>query len=153
MEAFKSTLDEVVEADLLIHVIDSSAFSPEGNIAAVDDVLASIGASDVPQLLVFNKTDVAWPERLELLHRRYPGSVAISAHNGEGIDELLEVVADRVRALTNVVELFIPYERGDLLAAVHREGEVLVESHEVDGTRVRARLDGASAGKFRDVRI
>jgi GTPase len=153
VEAFKSTLDEVVEADLLIHVIDSSAFSPEGNIAAVDEVLASIGASDVPQLLVFNKTDVAWPERLESLQRRYPGSVALSAHTGEGMDELLEIVADRIRALTNVVELFIPYDRGDLLAAVHREGEVLVESHEADGTRVRARLDGASAGKFREVRV
>ncbi len=153
VEAFKSTLDEVVEADLLIHVIDSSAFSPEGNIAAVDEVLASIGASDVPQLLVFNKTDVAWPERLESLQRRYPGSVALSAYTGEGMDELLETVADRIRALTNVVELFIPYDRGDLLAAVHREGEVLVESHEADGTRVRARLDGASAGKFREVRV
>jgi GTPase len=152
VEAFKSTLDEVVEADLLIHVIDSSAFSPEGNIAAVDEVLASIGASGVPQLLVFNKTDVAWPERLESLQRRYPGSVALSAYTGDGIDELLEIVADRIRALTNVVELFIPYDRGDLLAAVHREGEVLVESHEGDGTRVRARLDGASAGKFREVR-
>jgi GTPase len=153
VEAFKSTLDEVAEADLLIHVVDSSAFSPEGNIAAVDEVLASIGASDIPQLVVFNKTDVAWPERLESLHRQYPGSVALSAYTGEGIDGLLEAVADRIRALTNVVELFIPYERGDLLAAVHREGEVLVESHEDDGTRVRARLDGASAGKFREVRV
>ena len=153
VEAFKSTLDEVVEADLLIHVVDSSAFSTDGNIAAVDEVLASIGASDVPQLLVFNKTDIAWPERLESLRRRYPASVAISAYSGEGVDELLEVVADRVRALTNVIELFIPYDRGDLLAAVHREGEVLVESHEEDGTRVRARLDGASAGKFREVRV
>ena len=153
VEAFKSTLDEVVEADLLIHVVDSSAFSTDGNIAAVDEVLASIGASDVPQLLVFNKTDIAWPERLESLRRRYPASVAISAYSGEGVDELLEVVADRVRALTNVIELFIPYDRGDLLAAVHREGEVLVESHEEHGTRVRARLDGASAGKFREVRV
>ncbi len=153
VEAFKSTLDEVVEADLLIHVVDASCFSPEGNMNAVDEVLASIGASDVPQLIVFNKTDVAWPERLEAMHRQFPGSVAISAFNGEGIDELLEVVSDRVRALTNVIELFIPYDRGDLLAAVHREGEVLVESHEDNGTRVRARLDGASAGKFREVRV
>ena len=151
VEAFKSTLDEVTEADLLVHVVDASAVSPEGNIAAVDDVLASIEAMRVPQLIVFNKTDVAWPAQVDKLLDRYPGSVAVSAHTGDGFDELLEAISDRIRALTNVVELFIPYDRGDLLAAVHREGEVLVESHEEDGTRVRARLDNAGTGKFRDV--
>ncbi len=151
VEAFKSTLDEVAEADLLVHVVDASAVSPEGNIGAVDDVLGSIEAARVPQLIVFNKTDVAWPEQVAQLLDRYPGSVAISAYSGDGIPELLEAISDRIRALTNVVELFIPYGRGDLLAAVHREGEVLVESHEDDGTRVRARLDSAGAGRFRDV--
>ncbi len=151
VEAFKSTLDEVAEADLLVHVVDASAVSPEGNIDAVDEVLGSIEAARVPQLIVFNKTDVAWPERVEQLLGRYPGSVAISAYSGDGVAELLEAISDRVRALTNVIELFIPYGRGDLLAAVHREGEVLVESHEDAGTRVRARLDSAGAGRFRDV--
>lgn len=151
VEAFKSTLDEVAEADLLVHVVDASAVSPEGNIGAVDDVLGSIEAARVPQLIVFNKTDVAWPERVEQLLGRYPGSVAISAYSGDGVPELLEAISDRVRALTNVIELFIPYGRGDLLAAVHREGEVLVESHEDAGTRVRARLDSAGAGRFREV--
>ena len=151
VEAFKSTLDEVAEADLLVHVVDASAVSPEGNIDAVDDVLGSIEAARVPQLIVFNKTDVAWPERVQQLLDRYPGSVAISAYSGDGVPELLEAISDRVRALTNVIELFIPYGRGDLLAAVHREGEVLVESHEDAGTRVRARLDSAGAGRFRDV--
>ena len=151
VEAFKSTLDEVAEADLLVHVVDASAVSPEGNIDAVDDVLGSIEAARVPQLIVFNKTDVAWPERVEQLLGRYPGSVAISAYRGDGVPELLEAISDRIRALTNVIELFIPYGRGDLLAAVHREGEVLVESHEDAGTRVRARLDSAGAGRFSDV--
>ena len=151
VEALKSTLDEVAEADLLVHVVDSSAVSPEGNIDAVDEVLGSIEAARVPQLIVFNKTDVAWPERVEQLLGRYPGSVAISAYSGDGVPELLEAISDRVRALTNVIELFIPYGRGDLLAAVHREGEVLVESHEDAGTRVRARLDSAGAGRFREV--
>ncbi len=151
VEAFKSTLDEVAEADLLVHVVDASAVSPEGNIDAVDEVLGSIEAARVPQLIVFNKTDVAWPERVEQLLGRYPGSVAISAYSGDGVPELLEAISDRVRALTNVIELFIPYGRGDLLAAVHREGEVLVESHEDAGTRIRARLDSAGAGRFRDV--
>ncbi len=153
VEAFKSTLDEVAEADLLVHVVDASAVSPEGNIDAVDEVLGSIEAARVPQLIVFNKTDVAWPERVQQLLDRYPGSVAISAYSGDGVPELLEAISDRVRALTNVIELFIPYGRGDLLAAVHREGEVLVESHEDAGTRVRARLDSAGAGRFREVLV
>jgi GTPase len=153
VEAFKSTLDEVSEADLLLHVVDASAFSPEGNMAAVNEVLDAIHASNVPQLVVFNKTDVAWPEQVTQLLGRHEGSVAISAHSGEGIDDLLETLGERIRALTNVVELFIPYERGDLLAAVHREGEVVSESHEESGTRVRARLDDASTGRFRDVLV
>ncbi len=153
VEAFKSTLDEVAESDLLVHVVDASAVSPEGNIHAVNDVLSSIEAMGVPQLIVFNKTDVAWPAQVEKLLERYPGSVAVSAHSGEGFEDLLEAISDRIRALTNVVELFIPYDRGDLLAAVHREGEVLVESHEEDGTRVRARLDNAGAGKFRTLLV
>ena len=130
-------------------MVDASAVSPEGNIDAVNDVLSSIEAMGVPQLIVFNKTDVAWPAQVAKLVERYPGSVAVSAHNGEGFDDLLEAISDRIRALTNVVELFIPYDRGDLLAAVHREGEVLAESHEEDGTRVRARFDNAGTGKFR----
>ena len=121
-----------------------------GLLDGVDEVLGSIEAARVPQLIVFNKTDVAWPEWVEQLLGRYPGSVAISAYSGDGVAELLEAISDRVRALTNVVELFIPYGRGDLLAAVHREGEVLVEGHEDNGTRVRARLDIAGAGRFRE---
>ena len=118
VEAFKSTLDEVAEADLLVHVVDASAASPEGNIAAVDEVLSSIEAARIPQLIVFNKTDVAWPSRVEQLLDRYPGSVAISAFTGgRGRRTVASGVPDRIRALTNVVELLIPYSRGDLLAA------------------------------------
>jgi GTP-binding protein HflX len=86
-----------------------------------------------------------------VLADRHPGSVVISAHTGEGVTELLRAVADRVRALTDVVELLVPYDRGDLLAAVHREGEVLSEAHEDGGVRVRARLDDASRGRFTDL--
>jgi GTPase len=146
VEAFKSTLDEVATADLLIHVVDASGPSPEGNMAAVDAVLAELDALSVPQLVVFNKADVAWPANVTRLLDRYPGSVAVSAVTGDGVDTFLATLADRLRSLSNVVELLVPYERGDVVAAVHREGEVLSESHEPDGTRLRARLDGASRG-------
>ncbi len=146
VEAFKSTLREVGEADLLVHVVDASSPDTEGNMRAVDEVLREIEAGSVPQMIVFNKCDVTWPEKMETLLARYPGSVAISAITREGVDNFLEELSDRVRSLTNVVELLIPYDRGDIVAAVHREGEVLVETHEENGTRLRARLDSAASG-------
>ena len=149
VEAFKSTLDEVAEADLLVHVVDASGPHPDANIAAVDTVLSEIGADDVPQMIVFNKVDVAWPETVERLLAKYPGSVALSAISGIGVDEFLESLGDRLRSLSNVVELLVPYDRGDVTAAIHREGEVILEAHEDGGTRLRARLDAAAAGKYR----
>lgn len=149
VEAFKSTLDEVAEADLLVHVVDASGPHPDANIAAVDTVLSEIGADDVPQMIVFNKVDVAWPETVERLLAKYPGSVALSAVSGIGVDEFLESLGDRLRSLSNVVELLVPYDRGDVTAAIHREGEVILEAHEDGGTRLRARLDAAAAGKYR----
>jgi GTPase len=150
VEAFKSTLDETAEADLLIHIVDASSADPEGNMRAVEIVLHEIGASEVPQLLVFNKTDVAWPDHVEVLLRHHPEAVSISASTGAGITELLEVLGEKIRALTEVVELFIPYDKGDVAAAIHREGEVLVSVHEEHGTRIQARLDDAASGKYRD---
>jgi GTP-binding protein HflX len=146
VEAFRSTLEVVAESDLLVHVVDASAFDPQAQIDAVRTVLKEIDAADVPELLVFNKIDVTTDgKRLVDAH---PGSVAISAVTGEGIEGLLATISDRLRALETVVELLVPYDRGDVLAALHREGEVLVESHEEDATRLRARLDRSSVGKF-----
>ncbi|MCU1374360.1 MAG: GTP-binding protein [Actinomycetia bacterium] len=146
VEAFRSTLEVVAESDLLVHVVDASAFDPQAQIDAVRTVLKEIDADDVPELLVFNKIDVTTDgKRLVDAH---PGSVAISAVTGEGIEGLLTTISDRLRAMETVVELLVPYDRGDILAALHREGEVLVESHEEDATRLRARLDRSSAGKF-----
>lgn len=147
VEAFKSTLELVAEADLLVHVVDSSAVDPPGQVDAVRTVLAEIGAECVPELLVFNKSDLD-PDEAKSLVASHRGSVAVSARTGEGIDELLRTLADRVRALTTVVELLVPYERGDVLAAIHREGEVVSTSHEDGGVRVRARLAEASVGRL-----
>ena len=149
VEAFRSTLDVVVDADLLVHVVDASAADPAEQIDAVRTVLAEIGASSVPELLVFNKSDRAAADaaRLAGVH---PGSVAISARTGEGIDAFLIAVGDRLRATTAVVELEVPFDRGDVLASVHREGEVLVEQAEPGGMRLRARLDQAAATRLRE---
>src|SRR4029077_11688250 len=98
-------------------------------------VLREIDGDQVPELIVFNKADVA--KDAERLVELPVGSVAISAKTGEGIDDLLLTIGDRLRAMATVVELVIPYERGDVLAELHREGEVVSESHGDDGGGVR----------------
>jgi GTP-binding protein HflX len=147
IEAFKSTLEVATRSDLLLHVVDSSAVDPEGQIAAVREVLGEIGADKVPELLVFNKCDANHDAAKRLVYDN-PGSVLISAATGEGVDDLLRTIADRVRSLTAVVELVVPYERGDVMASIHREGEVVSTSHEDVGIRVRARLADASRGRL-----
>jgi GTP-binding protein HflX len=148
VEAFRSTLEEVAEADLLLHVVDASAPDPQVQIDAVRTVLRAIGAGDVPELVVFNKTD-ANPDVARLLAGE-PGSVAVSALTGDGMAAFAQSLSDRLRSLAQVVELLVPYERGDVVAAVHRSGDVIVESHENGATRLRARLDQAEAARFRD---
>jgi GTP-binding protein HflX len=147
VEAFKSTLEVAGRGDYLVHVVDCTAPDPEGQISAVRDVLLEIGASHLPELLVFNKAD-AEPDVAKNLVDRHEGSVAVSALTGEGIDGFLHALGDRLRALSKIVELLIPYDRGDLLAAVHREGEVVSTHHDEGGVRVRARLADASAGRL-----
>jgi GTPase len=149
VEAFRSTLDVAVDADLLVHIVDASAHDTAANIRAVREVLAEIGAGDVPEVLAFNKSDIASDEAKRLVERT-EGSVAISAQTGEGIDVLLEVVAGRLRALTPVVEMVIPYDRGDVIAAAHRAGEVLEEAPGEGGMRLRGRFDEASVGRFKE---
>jgi GTP-binding protein HflX len=148
VEAFKSTLEVAGDSDLLVHVVDSSAVEPEAQIDAVRAVLGEIDAGDVPELLAFNKSDLA-PGDAKRLCARHPGSVVLSATTGEGVDELLRAISDRLRVVTNTVELVIPYERGDVLAAVHREGEVVTETAEDSGMRVQARLDAPAMARFR----
>jgi GTP-binding protein HflX len=150
VESFRSTLDEVAEADLLVHVVDSSSPDPQGQIDAVRTVLSEIGAGEIPELVVFNKTDAAPTDAVDRLVTTTPGSAAVSAGTGAGIDGLLQAMSDRLRALAVVIELLVPYDRGDVVAAVHRSGEVLVESHEEQATRLRARLDRADLARFRE---
>jgi GTP-binding protein HflX len=149
VEAFRSTLEEVTEADLILHVVDGGAPDAEGQIAAVREVLREIGAGDQPELLVVNKLDAMEPGRLRELSTGET-TLAVSARTGEGIDKLLDAVADRLRALATVVELVVPYDRGDVLAALHRDGEVLVEVHADVGTRVRARIEPRELGRYQE---
>ncbi len=147
VESFKSTLEVASTADFLVHVVDVSSPDPEGQIKAVHDVLEEIDAERVPELIVFNKSDLS-PEEADRLVRQHEGSVAVSAHTGAGIDGFLRTLSDRLRAMARVTELMVPYDRGDVLASIRREGEVVSETYEEQGTRVRARLSDASVGRL-----
>jgi GTP-binding protein HflX len=147
VQAFRSTLEVVGEADLLVHVVDAAAADPEAQMEAVRTVLTEIGAGEVPELVCVNKADLD-PEAGGAVAKRHPGAVVVSAVTGDGIDELLRAVGDRLRALASVCELFVPWDRGDVIAAVHREGEVLSEGHEEKGARIRARLDPVARSRF-----
>jgi len=115
-------------------------------------VLDEIGAGEVPELYVFNKADVE-PLVARRLVDREPGSVAISSTTGEGIDEMLAVMARRLRRQTIVAELLVPYERGDVLALAHREGEVMETTESEDGWRILVRVDEGSAGRLTEFRV
>lgn len=148
VEAFHSTLEVVKEADLLLHVVDSSAPRPEDQLEAVRTVLEEIGAGAVPELLVFNKADIA-PAQAAKLAQVHPGAVVISARSGEGVRELVDAVGYELRRSYQALELRVPYERGDLLAALHREGEVLSSEAQEGAMVVRAVVPVSALGRLR----
>ena len=145
VEAFRSTLDSVHLAELIIHVVDGLAEDPYAQIRAVDEVLSEIGAEHVPQLLVVNKIDAR--SDASVLAKNL-GAVPISAMTGEGIPELLEILGNRLRRESRAITVVVPFDRGDVLAALHREGEVLSETEEENAMVVRAVLDQASTAAF-----
>lgn len=149
IESFKSTLEIAAEADMLVHVVDASAVHPEQQITAVREVLAEIGADQVPEFFVFNKADLVddWGASLVEDHQ---GAVVVSALRNEGLEIMMRRLADRMRAITQVTELMVPYDRGDILASIHREGEVVMSELEDGGMRIRARLSSASEGRLRE---
>jgi GTP-binding protein HflX len=138
VEAFRSTLEEVTDADLILHVVDGSDDLPEGQIAAVREVLAEIGAAQVPELLVVNKSDLADPLVVARLMAREPHSVVVSAASGQGIGALLEAVEVDLPNPPEHVEVLVPFDRGDLVARVHEEGRDVRVDYTADGARVTA---------------
>ena len=152
VRAFMTTLDSVRLADLLVHVVDASSPSAEEQIEAVHEVLREIGADHVPEILVFNKCDVEGSRAHELV-ARYPGSVYASAVTGENIDTVIGAIGDCLRSSDHIVTLRLPIGRGDLIAAAHREGEVLDKSMTDDFVIMRMVLDDISTARFEPWRV
>lgn len=144
VEAFRSTLEEVVDADLLVHVVDGSDVQPLAQVNAVrqvvNDVVAEYGVAAPPELLVVNKIDAATDLGLATLRRALPDAVFVSAHTGDGLDRLRARMAEMVEPTDAVVDVTIPYDRGDLVAKVHADGRIETTEHTADGTRIKARV-------------
>ncbi|TDE14004.1 GTPase HflX [Jiangella asiatica] len=140
VESFRSTLEEVADADLVVHVVDGSHPDPEGQLSAVRAVLADIGAGGVREIVAVNKADAADPLVVARLLRNEPHAVVVSARTGEGIDKLRSVIENELPQPPVEVDVLVPYQHGELVARVHTVGEVLSIEHEAAGTRVRARV-------------
>ncbi len=153
VEAFRSTLEETLEATLLLHVVDASDAAAEKQIEAVREVLSEIGAANVDELIVLNKLDTADPVAVTRLRALFPDAVAVSALTGLHIEELTRAVEDRLLGQMVDMKLFVPYAQAEVLAALHRAGEVVSEDHGQEGTTVRVKLFPADARPFTALEI
>lgn len=145
IDAFKSTLEEVSGADLIVHVVDGSHQDPLGQIKAVREVVRDIGGEKIPEIIALNKADIADPEVMRLVMREEPDAYPISVHTGAGIEALICAIEASLPRPKVEVRTLIPYNRGDLVSRIHEEGEIITEEHLENGTSLHARVDGALA--------
>ena len=148
VEAFRSTLEEVAESDLILHVVDGSNEDPEGQMAAVREVLGEIGAAEVPELIVINKADAADPMVIARLTAREPHSVVVSARTGAGIDKLLAALEADLPTPSVEVDVLLPYSRGDLVNKIHEQGDVTSIDHVSAGSHILARVNPGLASEL-----
>ncbi|BDZ47576.1 GTPase HflX [Naasia aerilata] len=146
VEAFRSTLEETADADVLVHVVDGSHPDPGAQLATVRDVIGEVGARAIPELVVFNKSDLVGPDDRMVLRGLVPDAVFVSARTGEGMSELLAHITTLLPTPQLEVDAVIPYERGDLVARLHERGQVLSLDYEEGGTHVHARVDAEDHG-------
>src|ERR1700729_2052717 len=154
VEAFRSTLEEVVDAELLVHIVDGSDVNPLAQISAVRQVISEVFADHqsgpAPELIVVNKIDAAGDLALAKLRRALPGAVFVSAHTGDGVEALRRRMSELAAPTDTAVDVVIPYDRGDLVARVHADGRVQEAEHKPDGTRIKARVPVALAASLRE---
>ncbi len=148
VEAFKSTLEEVRDTDLMLHLVNAADSDPEGQIEAVREVLAEIGADAIPTITVVNKTDVAPPSVVRRLLGGREAAVAVSALTGEGTDDLMESLVNWINSRSATISVRVPYQRGDAVAALHRTGEVLSSKECPDGLEMEVRLPPDQVHRF-----
>ena len=151
VEAFKSTLEEVSQSDLIVHVVDGSDSDPRGQIKAVREVINEIGGGDIPEIIAVNKADVALPEVLMQLLREEQNSFAFSARTGFGLDTLIKAIETSLPKPRIEITATIPFSRGDLVSAIHERGEIISETYSESGTLIHAFVDGTIARKLEEL--
>ncbi|MCF6523928.1 GTPase HflX [Streptomyces sp. JJ36] len=149
VEAFRSTMEEVADADLILHVVDGSHPAPEEQLASVREVIRDVGATDIPEIVVVNKADAADPLVLQRLLRQEPRALVVSARTGQGVDELRALLDEELPRPSVELEVLVPYTAGALVSRAHTEGEVLSEQHTGEGTLLTARVHEELAAELR----
>ena len=152
VEAFRSTLEEVERADVIVHVVDASHPDPASQIATVRDVIGDLGARDIPEIVAFNKSDLIGDSERLALRGLEPDAVFVSARTGDGVEDLLGRIAALIPRPDIRVELLIPYDRGEIVAALHDQGTILSTEYEEAGTRVIALVTAELEATVRDFR-
>lgn len=153
VEAFRSTLEEIADSDLIVHVVDASHPDPAGQIATVRNVIGEVGARDIQELIVFNKIDLADETHRMALRGMEPNSISVSARTGEGIEELLQRIAQLIPEPDIEIAALIPYNRGDLVSRLHLNSRIMVLDYRDNGTFVRAMVKPDMAAELGDYQI
>ena len=153
VDAFKSTLEEVSGSDLIVHVVDGSHPDPFEQIRAVREVIAEIGGGEIPEIIAINKVDIAQPEIVMEILRKEPNSYAFSVRTGFGIDGLLHAIESSLPRPSVEIHTVIPYERGDLVHAIHERGEIFSEAYGEEGTIIHARVDATLASAIEKAQV
>ncbi|MCC4909763.1 GTPase HflX [Microbacterium sp. cx-59] len=148
VEAFRSTLEEVGSADVIVHVVDGSHPDPAAQLATVRDVIGDVGARDTREIVVFNKADLVDADTRLVLRGLVPSALFVSSRTGEGIEELRQVVEEALPLPAVELHALVPYDRGDLVSAIHEHGMILLERHEEDGTALHVRVPAVLAGRL-----
>ena len=151
IEAFKSTLEEVAEADVIVHVVDGSHPDPQEQIRAVREVINDVGGGDITEIIAINKADIASPEVIMQLLREESNAFAFSARTGFGVETLLAAIESSLPRPRIEINAVIPYTRGELVSAIHERGEILSEEYLPEGTSIHAMVDGAIAQQINEL--
>jgi len=145
IDAFKSTLEEVSGADVIVHVVDGSHPDPLGQIKAVRGVIADIGGAKIPEIIALNKADIADPEVIAQVLIQEPDAYLISVHSGVGIEKLIRAIESSLPRPRIEIRTVLPYDRGDLVSQIHEHGEILSQEYLPEGTSLHAMVDGSLA--------
>ena len=148
VEAFKSTLDEITGADLVLHVVDASSHEADGQMAAVAEVLDQIGAEAIPTVLVLNKADLVDEATAEALRGRFPTAQLVSARTGEGIQELVDRIGLAAGAADTLMDVMIPYSEGALVSLAHEQCLIISKEHGEGGTRLQMQVPAMAVERF-----